>query len=70
MHHIVWAKDQMKTPVKMMEMLKEKGVSIKKYNEIENAAEKGYYVTGKLVDRDDPDFMTRYKIVRERMQKK
>lgn len=57
----------MKTPVKMMEMLKEKGVSAKKYNEIDHAAEKGYYITGKLVDRDEPDFMTRYQSVRQHM---
>ena len=60
-------RNQMKTPVQMMEMLKEKGVSVKQYNEIENAAEKGYYVTGKLVDRDEPDFMTRYQAVRQQM---
>lgn len=60
-------RNQMKTPVQMMEMLKEKGVSVKQYNEIENAAEKGYYVTGKLVDRDEPDFMTRYQSVRQHM---
>ena len=48
-------------------MLKEKGVSAKKYNEIDHAAEKGYYITGKLVDRDEPDFMTRYQSVRQHM---
>lgn len=62
-------KNQMKQPVKMMEWLKEKGVPISKFDQIENAAEKGYFLTGKLVDKDEPDFTTRYEQMRSRINK-
>jgi 2-oxoglutarate ferredoxin oxidoreductase subunit beta len=62
-------RNQMKQPVQMMEWLKEKGVPVAKYNQIENAAVQGYYRTGKLVDKDEPDFTTRYQEMRDRMTK-
>jgi len=60
-------RNQMKTPVDMMKVLREKAVPKAKFDKIENAAEKGYYMTGKLVDKDVPDFTTRYETMRSRM---
>ena len=61
-------RNKMKQPLKMIQWLKEKGVSAAKFTKIENAAENGYFITGKLVDKDAPDFTTRYEQMRSRMK--
>jgi 2-oxoglutarate ferredoxin oxidoreductase subunit beta len=60
-------RNQMKTPVSMMEWLKEKGVPQARYDQIEDAAANGYFVTGTFANRDDLDFSTRYEIMRNRI---
>ncbi|WP_347489979.1 thiamine pyrophosphate-dependent enzyme [Desulfoscipio sp. XC116] len=59
-------KNQMKKPVDMLRWLKEKGVSKEKYNKLDNPQGEGYFVIGKLVDKDAPDFNTRYDEIRAR----
>jgi 2-oxoglutarate ferredoxin oxidoreductase subunit beta len=56
--------NKMKASVEMLRRLKEKGVSREKYEQIESPEQKGYFVIGKLVDRDAPDFSTSYEKIR------
>lgn len=58
--------NQMKTAVDMLRWLKEKGVPLEKYNRLCNPQQDGYFAIGKLVDRDEPDFNTRYEAIRAR----
>ena len=53
-------KNKMKNPLDMLRWLKEKGVTSAQYAQMENAEENGYFATGKLVDKNAPDFLTRY----------
>ncbi len=57
-------RNMQKSPVIMLEHLKEKGVSQAKYAKIENAAESGYFPTGEFVMRENDDFLTRYEAAR------
>lgn len=61
-------RNKMKQPVVMLQWLKEKGVSASEFARIENAEEKGYFAVGKFVDKDEPDFLTRYEQMRNHMQ--
>lgn len=56
----------MKTAADMLRRLKEKGVTTEKYNQLSNPQQDGYFLIGKLVDRDAPDFNTRYEALRAR----
>ena len=58
--------NNMKQTVAMLNHLKEKGVSQEKYRTIKNPEKEGYFVIGKLADRNAPDFNTRYEQIRER----
>lgn len=60
-------RNQLKQPVKMMEWLKDKGISQSKFDQIENAAEKGYFIVGKFIDKNELDFTTRYERMRQRV---
>jgi 2-oxoglutarate ferredoxin oxidoreductase subunit beta len=59
-------RNRMKQPVEMLRWLKEKGVTAARFGEEENASESGYFVTGKLADRNFPDFGTSYEAMRSR----
>lgn len=58
--------NNMKNPVDMLHWLKDKGISQKKFDLLDNAQEQGYFVVGRLVDKDAPDFNTRYEEIRAR----
>ncbi|MHC1727907.1 MAG: thiamine pyrophosphate-dependent enzyme [Syntrophobacteraceae bacterium] len=58
--------NQMKDPLDMLRWLKEKGISQKKFDLLENTEKQGYFAIGKLVDKDAPDFNTRYEEIRAR----
>jgi 2-oxoglutarate/2-oxoacid ferredoxin oxidoreductase subunit beta len=61
-------KNKMKSPVSMVKWLQDKAVSPAKFDTLEDAKNKGYFKVGKLVERDDPDFTTRYEAMRTRIQ--
>lgn len=61
--------NNMKAPSKMLSWLKEKGLPVEAYNHRKNAKAEGYFPVGKLVDRDEPDFNTRYEEIRSRAMK-
>ncbi|NPV27257.1 MAG: 2-oxoacid:ferredoxin oxidoreductase subunit beta [Firmicutes bacterium] len=56
--------NQMKVPIAMLHWLKEKGVTPAEYEQLPEEMRDGYFVIGKLVDRDVPDFNTRYEEIR------
>ncbi|NPV89953.1 MAG: 2-oxoacid:ferredoxin oxidoreductase subunit beta [Firmicutes bacterium] len=58
--------NKMKVPIHMIRWLKEKGVPREKYDQIANAKENGFFVVGKLVDQNAPDFNTRYAEIQAR----
>ncbi len=58
--------NQMKETRQMLHWLKEKGLPVKDYNRLEPSRREGCFAVGKLVDRDEPDFNTRYEEVRAR----
>jgi len=58
--------NKMDQPLTMLRWLKEKGVPARKYEQIPDAAANGYFTTGKLVDKDAPDFSTRYREIQLR----
>lgn len=56
--------NNMKAAVKMLNWLKEKGVKKDKYNQLTDPQQDGYFLIGKLVDRDAADFNTRYEEIK------
>lgn len=58
--------NKMKVSVEMLRWLKDKGVPREKFDQLENPEQKGYFVIGKLVDRDAPDFSACYEKIRVR----
>ncbi|SFR00888.1 thiamine pyrophosphate-dependent enzyme [Desulfoscipio geothermicus] len=58
--------NNMKVAVKMLNWLKEKGVTKEKYAQLTDSQKDGYFIIGKLVDRDAPDYNTRYEEIRAR----
>jgi hypothetical protein len=58
--------NQMKSPVAMLHWLKEKGIPRDKFDRQEGAEKEGCFAIGKLVDREEPDFNTRYEEIRAR----
>jgi 2-oxoglutarate ferredoxin oxidoreductase subunit beta len=62
--------NKMNNPAAMLAWLKEKWIPARKYREIPNAAGQGYFPTGKLVDKDAPDFSARYAEVQLRAQRR
>lgn len=58
-------RNKMKNPTDMLAWLKEKGVSGKKFDAIENAAAEGYFKIGKFVDAGRPSYNERYESIRK-----
>ncbi len=58
--------NNMKKPLDMFRWLQEKGAPRHKYEQLSDPKSQGYFMTGRLVDRDEPDFNTRYEETRER----
>lgn len=58
--------NKMKEATAMLQWLKESGLPVEKYNSLEKSARKGFFAVGKLVDREEPDFNTRYEEIRRR----
>ena len=57
--------NRMKETRDMLHWLKEKGLSVEAYRRMSpEAAREGYFAVGKLVERDEPDFNTRYEQIR------
>lgn len=54
----------MKTALEMLRWLKEKALQVEEYNRLNSPEKEDYFVIGKLVDRDAPDFNTRYEEIR------
>jgi 2-oxoglutarate/2-oxoacid ferredoxin oxidoreductase subunit beta len=58
--------NNMKTGPEMLRWLKEKGLPVEEFKRRKNAEAEGCFAIGKLVDRNEPDFNTRYEEVRAR----
>ncbi|WP_027365366.1 thiamine pyrophosphate-dependent enzyme [Desulfotruncus alcoholivorax] len=58
--------NKMKSAVNMLRWLKEKGVTREEYERMTGPEKNGYFVIGKLADRNAPDFNTRYEEIRAR----
>ena len=58
------SKNKMKVPIQHLQWLRDKGISREQFDQTENTREQGYFVTGKLVDRNAADFSTRYEEIR------
>lgn len=58
--------NKMKDPLDMLRWLKEKGISRDRFDRMEETARDGYFAIGTLVDKDAPDFNTRYEEIRAR----
>ena len=56
--------NDMKTATDMLHWLKEKGLPVEAYNRLGESERKGFFAVGKLVDRNEPDFNTRYEEIR------
>ena len=56
--------NEMKETREMLHWLKEKGLPVEEFNRLSRSAREGYFPVGKLVDRDEPDFNTRYEEIR------
>ncbi|KKM11676.1 hypothetical protein SY88_08165 [Clostridiales bacterium PH28_bin88] len=61
--------NSMSAAVEMLNWLKEKGVTREQYSQLNGPYKEEYFLTGKLVDRDVPDFNTRYEEIRARAVK-
>lgn len=61
--------NRMGTPVEMLRKIREMVLPHEEYARLGPAQKKSYFPTGKLVDRDEPDFNTRYDEVRSRAMK-
>ena len=51
-------------PLKMLRWLKEKGVSLEKYEQLEESEKEDYFAIGTFCDRNSPDFNSRYEEIR------
>ncbi len=61
-------RNNMREPVAMLRWLKEKGIPASQYDKLANAEEDGYFRTGKLVSKQAPDFIARYREIQARVQ--
>jgi 2-oxoglutarate ferredoxin oxidoreductase subunit beta len=48
----------------MLYWFKEKGLPVEAYNRLQGPEREGFFAVGKLVDRNEPDFNTRYEEIR------
>lgn len=58
--------NNLKPALEMLRRLKEKAIPVEKYDPLTYPKGDGYFPIGKLVDRDAPDFSTRYEEIRAR----
>lgn len=58
--------NNMKAAVKMLNWLKDKAVIKQQYDCLSDPEKDGFFIRGKLVDRNEPDFNTRYEQIRAR----
>jgi 2-oxoglutarate ferredoxin oxidoreductase subunit beta len=56
--------NRMKETREMLYWLKEKGLPVEAYNRLQGPEREGFFAVGKLVDRNEPDFNTRYEEIR------
>lgn len=59
-------KNKMRTPVDMLNWFKEKGVTKDKYAQMSDEEKSQAILIGKMVDKNEPDFNTRYEELREK----
>jgi 2-oxoglutarate/2-oxoacid ferredoxin oxidoreductase subunit beta len=60
--------NEMKETHEMLQWLGRCAVPVERYRSLPQAERKGHFPVGTLVDRNEPDFNTRYAMVRERAQ--
>jgi 2-oxoglutarate ferredoxin oxidoreductase subunit beta len=60
--------NDMDQPLTMLRWLKEKGVPLGKYKEMADPEKEGFFAVGKFVDKNVPDFITRYREIQVRLQ--
>jgi 2-oxoglutarate/2-oxoacid ferredoxin oxidoreductase subunit beta len=58
--------NEMRQTREMLDWLKEKGLPVEQYRKLSVAEQENHFAIGKLVDRDAPDFNTRYEEIRAR----
>jgi 2-oxoglutarate ferredoxin oxidoreductase subunit beta len=58
----------MDEPAEMLRWLKEKGLPAAKYEKLTDPEADGYFLIGKLVDKNVPDFGARYREIQLRLQ--
>ncbi|MCL6610216.1 MAG: 2-oxoacid:ferredoxin oxidoreductase subunit beta [Peptococcaceae bacterium] len=58
--------NNLKPALEMIRWLKEKAVPVEQYDPLAHPKEEGYFPFGRLVDRNAPDFNTRYEEIRAR----
>jgi len=56
--------NNMKVAIKMLNWLKEKGVSQEQYDQLAEPKKNGYFVIGTIADRNEPDFSTKYEEIK------
>jgi len=61
--------NNLKPALEMLRWLKDKAVPVEKFGQGAYTKEEGYFPIGKLVDRNVPDFSTRYEEIRSRAMK-
>ncbi|MDR2573715.1 MAG: 2-oxoacid:ferredoxin oxidoreductase subunit beta [Desulfovibrio sp.] len=58
-------RNKLKKPVDMLNWLKEKAIPASKYDQIENAAQQGYFKIGVFKNENNPSYNERYEAVRK-----
>jgi len=58
--------NDMKQTREMLDWLRDRGIPADRYRKLSDEAKRNHFAIGKLVDRDDPDFNTRYEETRIR----
>jgi 2-oxoglutarate ferredoxin oxidoreductase subunit beta len=62
--------NEMKETPAMLQWLRGRALPVERYRELPQAERKNYFSVGTLVDKDEPDFNTRYDMIRARAQQK
>jgi len=58
--------NEMKQTGEMLDWFRRRGLPVERYRKLSAAERKDHFPIGKLVDRDEPDFNTRYEEIRAR----
>lgn len=61
--------NELKTPLDALRWMKERSLPVETYNGLTPERRKGFFPIGKFVDRDEPDFNSRYDEIRAAAQK-